>query len=1304
MTLIAILLGLIALLLVGLVIVVGIRIWRARHEERALRSFGGAVRAVHAEMGVRDAYPIPRILATGTPLAIDALCRAWRLTPVGDVSWFGRFWHDAEGVLLAEPHDVLARPREDREVRAWRRLSRALLRSRAGRPLDAILWVIPLEALLADDGQAHDSSVAALESSRKITTLQRQFGLMLPVYIVISGCDSLPGFEDLASGLRHVADSAPLGWVSPYPPKRAYDQTWIDEAFGSMRSALAETITELGTLDGSVSEALFLLPQRIDALRVPLRERVDLTLRGAADGTAPMLRGVYCVGAVPDSSSSIAQDPAAASRQVARSSTPAFASRLWHDVMLAEQGLALPMPRVLALRTRWHRVATVCAVALALVWCGGIGVSWWRLRGDAQTLAGAYDALTLAQTSYRESDKGDAAVASALSTVTGTLRKVPRWRLNSPFMPFSYALLDNRLDDAQMHVLRGLVLAPLHDRLAQRVTQLSCGADATEPDDTDAAAKPQDLPEYVAGTRLVADTAQTEHLIARYDEVAQAGNGSLAMLAQLMREAVGVKLAPEHIADRSRFDAVVRATGLEAGTMPLGVSDDPATRPRVSLCFEQSFDAWFDRVYADSTLTVNAARVQSALTELRAPGAVPTDASLSALATGIDTLAAQVDTADHGWAGAHGKELVPGLSTTFDTARRLQLIGPVPVDAVIAHEQEARDAFAARWLASGNLPGVLSASPTSGLQLAADLPPLRDAVRTFLSQPFAAGASKPDAAIQSVDTTTLQHALAVLPGYQQYVSGPLAQAPQGYRGALLAAAQGDAVRSMVDALSMPAQALVAARGDAAPGDEAARFDALRKSALDLIAAFDSLGRDDLASNVALRLSDQALAILRAADAQIHTLAPFRPTSGDFSGWDGRPGGALRAYDAATPQALQAYLAAQAAAIADTADSTTGALAWLATQKSPLGPADERLVARWVALSGDLTQYRAKSPASAMVAVQSIIADQLDKLDLDNCSASLEKVSVPATGDIVASTGMRLVSSVREQCLRLQMGTGMQSYDDIRNFFARYLAGRFPFAADVNAPAADLQQTAAFVALLDKNLAQAQSGLAAATAVGLGRTDGAQRFMSQLVHAKPWLDALLARGADGALQGVALAVEWRIDRADEVGADQVIEWKLASGSDAVTYPSSNQPPARWRPGLPVSISLRWAKDAPWQPMFDAAQPTLSGEQGIATWSAADTWALLRLARLHQVPEDASLSTASAQGASPSRLLLTVPVRDHSGAIETARMYMRIGMASDSKVPLAIPALPYAAPGSDGRTTPASLKYPSAGGSDADAGSG
>src|SRR5258708_34647555 len=100
-----------------------------------------------------------------------------------------------------------------------------------------------------------------------------------------------------------------------------------------MRAAVAGTITELGTLDGAMGEALFLLPQRIDSLRVPFGARVDLALRGAADGTAPLLRGVYCVGAVPDALSTAADptaDPTAGTaRPAAPRRSPAFAARVW---------------------------------------------------------------------------------------------------------------------------------------------------------------------------------------------------------------------------------------------------------------------------------------------------------------------------------------------------------------------------------------------------------------------------------------------------------------------------------------------------------------------------------------------------------------------------------------------------------------------------------------------------------------------------------------------------------------------------------------------------------------------------------------------------------------------------------------------------------------------------------------------------------------------------------------------------------------------------------------------------------------
>ncbi|WP_027797779.1 type VI secretion system protein [Paraburkholderia acidipaludis] len=1276
-TLVTVLLVLIALLLACVLIALLIRWLRGRDERQPLRSFNAVIRAVHAAMGVRDAYSVPRVLATGTPAALDALARSWRLAPVGEPGWYGRVWNDAEGILLAEPGDVLGTAVERRRG-AWRRLTRALLRNRPGRPLDALLWVIAHDTLIDENGQPHADTNAAIEASRTLIALQRQLGQMLPLYVVVTGCDAVPGFDTLAARLKRVRAETPLGWASPYAPRRAFEPAWVDDAFAYLCRALAATITEMGTLDGALDGDVFLLPQRLDALREPLCEHIEPALRGAADGTAPLLRGIWCVGAVPR-----AQDvPGAEPGEPAAAAAPVFASRLWHDLLMRGQGLTIAIPRVLALRMRRYRVATALAVVVGCLWCVGLGLATWHVRSDAHALAGAYDTLTLAGVAWHESAASDseAAAAHVLGSAADAFVKVPRWQLSTLFMPLSWLGLRQRLTEAQHHMLSGLVFAPLRERLVNRLASLNCAdtTAASDPSASDAAAaggarRPQDLPEYTAGTRLVTNAAQTERLVQSYNELVDPESGNTAMLAQLMHGTAGTSFPPDHVQDRPALDEALRAFGADDGALPFDGADALAARARASVCFEETFDHWFDQIYLDSSLTENAAQIQSMLGDLKAPGATPTTAALDELATRIDTLATQVDTADHGWAGAHGQEIVPGLGVTFDTAKGLHLIGAGPVAAVLEHEQGEQSAFAARWLASGNLPGVLTSNTSSGLQLAEDLLPLRDALRTLLGQSFVSGEGGGEPQIRSVTADSAQQALAVLPAYKQYAAGLLAQAPEAWRGALLAAAGNATVHSMVAALSEPAAPGTPRDVAYVPQTQAPPFDALRKNALDLVDAFDSLGRTDLAQAVALRVSDAALGVLRSTDVQLQSLEPFRPLRGDFSGWNGSPGGSQRAFGAASPEALQTYLAAQAGAVSDAAAGAASALDWLVTQNPPLSTADAHLVARWKALFADLTQYRARSPASALVAVPAIISNQLDKMDLDTCGASLAQAEVPATGDVIASAGVQLVSSARERCYRLQIGTGMDAYEQLRSAFARNLAGRFPFSADANAPAADLRQTAAFVALLDAKLADAQRGISAAEASGAAHPD-AQQFLAKLARAKPWLDALVARGADGALVGVDVAVDWRIDRSDETGADQVIQWSIESGSQMLAWPASGGPPLRWAPGQPAALSLRWAKDGPWRPMQDAAQPTLSVDGEDATWAANDTWALLRLVRLHAVPEE------GAEGAGNARMLLSVPVRDRSGATQTARMFMRVGMTGASKTALSYPDLPFSAPGS------------------------
>ncbi|MEX3872985.1 type VI secretion protein IcmF/TssM N-terminal domain-containing protein [Paraburkholderia sp. BR14311] len=200
-TLVVVLIVLIALLIVGLAAVLVVRWLRGRDERRPLRNFSAMMRTAHNAMGVHDPYSVPRVLATGAPAALDALALSWRLTPVGEPAWFGRLWHDAEGILIAEPGESLGAraAAERRRGSTGGRLLRGLLRNRPGRPLDALVWVIALDTLIDENGTARADTDAALEASRTVLALQRQLGQMLPLYVVVTGCDALPGFDALAA-------------------------------------------------------------------------------------------------------------------------------------------------------------------------------------------------------------------------------------------------------------------------------------------------------------------------------------------------------------------------------------------------------------------------------------------------------------------------------------------------------------------------------------------------------------------------------------------------------------------------------------------------------------------------------------------------------------------------------------------------------------------------------------------------------------------------------------------------------------------------------------------------------------------------------------------------------------------------------------------------------------------------------------------------------------------------------------------------------------------------------------------------
>ncbi|WKE64475.1 type VI secretion system protein [Gallaecimonas kandeliae] len=1257
----------IVLLLVLILVVLGLAIWWLRRRaDLGWRRFGGAVRHVEEEVGLGDRYLMPWLLVVGEQdRDNEALCRAWKLSSGGDRSWFGRWWYSGDGAALVVPAAVFNHGEGAlAQLSNWRRLLRSLARARPNRPLDAIVWVVSAKCLLGNE----EAGAAGLRAYKKLTDLQQRLGLTLPVYLVVGEAEQVPGLDELVKVVPKEGRDLMLGWSSTMAPGAGYSPAWVDLAVDHLVTSLQEGIAELGALEDQLDENLVLLPRHLGELRGPLQSLLDPVFHGNALGEAPALRGLYLVAAQAPKAEAepgfSALDEAPAPLELA------FAGRLLRKRILAEQGLATPIPRILALRTRWHRAVLTGTALVGICWLGGMLWTWHSGVPKARLLAGGIERLSAARAEYQGATGSEDAAREATGAVAAALHSVPDWHLASGWLPSSlWSSDDGQIEVVLGYGFRDLLFKPFSDGLRYRIQTLQSMGQGSAAVGGASPQSPESWPDMVSATQLVDAAAQHEQRAREFNKLLEEGGGNLDVAGDLAHHLFKVELMPSKLNDRSLVEKVLQRT---AGRPGQGL-DLAQFQPQVASRFVTLLHHWLDTLYANNNLVINAEAVEKGLQALQA-GSQVDRASLAQLAEQIDLLRRLVTSANAAWSGAKGRDLAPGFAATMDRASHLALLGEQPVSKVLAHADAVKQSFADRWLSrKGTLPAVLQSSPSGGIELQGDVGKLDTALLTLLGQSFsrqgkALGTEAIEAAFKQMDADTAGAALASFQSYQKYSDKDLPSAPERYRAGLLSAAEASTAQAML-------QALVGSKGEginlqAFPRslhDEALRLGTLIKEAANLAAAFDELGQRQLAAATTQEVTKAALNLLQRADGTLAELGLYEPREGSFDWWNGKTGAALTAFESGSPQDLQAYLAAQQGAVTDLAGVVQGAVAWLADKEGSLTQADWQRVKQWQQLSSELEKYKAKSATSSLVALERLVNHDLDPMDMANCQASLAQIVAPGGGDFFAQKAGALLQMMASRCRVLRAQASVAAYDRLAQAFNQNLAGRFPFAANPAAPGVSPQAAAAFLQVLDSDMAMARFGLPQ----GQGQSQQAQAFLDGLATAEAWLKPLLTRDTTGAWEGVDVAVDWRTDRDREVGADQVIEWRLASDRQVLQHPATAQGMLRWRPGQPLSLALRWAKDAPQGPLEDPGQPSLSIEGAMAVWERKDNWSLLRLIRAHQVP------AGKPQQGIP--LELKVPVSNAKGNASQAQLFLRLAcFVAGGKERLPPPVFPTQAP--------------------------
>jgi type VI secretion system protein ImpL len=331
------------------------------------------------------------------------------------------------------------------------RTLKMLRRFRKARPLDGIVLTIPAQLLLSSGPRIDEERVAlAQHILERHQTLQRQLGLRCPIYIVITRCEELDGFEPFVRAMPEAMTDGILGWSNPYSLDANFRDEWIGEAYRAIQKSVSEL--QLATLaqnaDIADREGFFLFRRSLAMTENALKPLVSSLFKQTVYLEPFLLRGIYfCGAATPDSGAGPALDGnSSVSAPLEHGKRVLFTKRLFNDKVLAETGLVRLAARAYQSRQRTVRALQTFVALAGIVLSIGMGVAWHRVDAAVLEARGALEQINVAgQTASGDISEDAGGVQGpqrlSRSRITRTLSDLSDLRdgaFREVFLPTSY--------------------------------------------------------------------------------------------------------------------------------------------------------------------------------------------------------------------------------------------------------------------------------------------------------------------------------------------------------------------------------------------------------------------------------------------------------------------------------------------------------------------------------------------------------------------------------------------------------------------------------------------------------------------------------------------------------------------------------------------------------------------------------------------------------------------------------------------------------------------------------------------------
>jgi len=290
-------------------------------------------------------------------------------------------WFFTDTAVLVDTAGRYVEQQSNPEIDAaeWSGFLDLLKKHRGRRALNGVIVTLSLQELLGDDAalRAHGKTIR-----KRLAELRERLEIQLPVYLMITKADLVPGFESFFADLT-TRDREQV-WGATLPTDARAEGTVIARdlrgLIARLESRLATRMAEDSTLPWRAE--VFRFPAQMERLEAPLKVLVETVFGESRYEEAPWLRGFYLTSAAQEGSPidrmlaeiagsyGLRADPPP--RRAAGEQRSYFLHDLLADVVFGEAGLG-QFDRAAEERRVWIWRGSVAAAALA---CAVAGIAF----------------------------------------------------------------------------------------------------------------------------------------------------------------------------------------------------------------------------------------------------------------------------------------------------------------------------------------------------------------------------------------------------------------------------------------------------------------------------------------------------------------------------------------------------------------------------------------------------------------------------------------------------------------------------------------------------------------------------------------------------------------------------------------------------------------------------------------------------------------------------------------------------------------------------------------------------------------